>query len=179
MRNGSQPGCLQVRQAGTGDIPLIRRLADEAFRATYREILSPGQMEYMMDWMYSEASLQRQMGQEGHRYFVAESDGEPCAYVSVQPLGRQDDGSCLFELQKIYVLPAFQKKGVGRQLFDHIVRFSRHAAGGRPCRIELHVNRSNPAVDFYRRLGMEILREGDFPIGNGYFMNDYIMGVSL
>ena len=28
-------------------------------------------------------------------------------------------------------------------------------------------------------LEMKKLREGDFPIGNGYYMNDYIMGLEL
>jgi acetyltransferase, GNAT family len=28
-------------------------------------------------------------------------------------------------------------------------------------------------------MGMRKLREGDFPIGNGYYMNDYIMGLDI
>lgn len=45
--------------------------------------------------------------------------------------------------------------------------------------MELNVNRSNRARGFYERMGMKKLREGDFPIGEGYFMNDYIMGIDL
>lgn len=168
-----------VRRASESDIPLIRSLADVAFRDTYREILSPDQMEYMMDWMYSEESLQRQMEQEGHIYFIAEMGDKPCGYVSVQPLGLQEDEAFLFELQKIYLLPAFQGMGIGGRLYGHVTGFVRRAANGWPCRIELHVNRNNKAVDFYKHLGMEILRTGDFPIGHGYFMNDYIMGITL
>lgn len=178
MKPDSTP--LSIRRATPDDIPVIRALADVAFRHTYRDILSPEQMEYMMEWMYSERSLLRQMGEDGHVYFLAETEkGTPCAYVSVQPLGLQDDGAYLFELQKIYVLPDHQGGGVGRQLYGHICRFVKEAAAGWPCRIELHVNRYNSAVDFYRHLGMEILRTGDFPIGHGFYMNDYIMGTTL
>lgn len=175
----SQETDLLIRRATMDDIPLIRSLADVVFRHTYREILSPEQMEYMMDWMYSEASLQRQMGQDGHVYFLGEIQGRPCGYVSVQPLGLQEDGSFLFELQKIYVLPEFHGQQIGRRMYHHICDFVRKAANGWPCRIELHVNRYNSSVNFYKHLGMEILREGDFPIGHGYYMNDYIMGISL
>lgn len=28
-------------------------------------------------------------------------------------------------------------------------------------------------------MGMRRLREGDFPIGDGYYMNDYIMGLEI
>ena len=170
---------LLIRRASPDDIPLIRSLADVAFRDTYAEILSEGQMDYMMEWMYSEDSLQRQMGREGHVYFILEKDGMPCAYASVQPRGLQDDGAYLFELQKIYILPDFKGQGFGRMLYGHICSFVRRAASGWPCRIELHVNRYNRAVDFYKHLGLVILREGDFPIGHGYFMNDYIMGTTL
>ena len=45
--------------------------------------------------------------------------------------------------------------------------------------MELNVNRHNRAVSFYEHLGMRRLRSGDFPIGGGYFMNDYIMGMEL
>lgn len=167
-----------VRRASPDDIALIRSLADVAFRDTYREILSPDQLEYMMDWMYSEESLNRQM-EEGHVYFIAERDGIPCGYLSVEPLGLQDDGDFLFELQKIYVLPDFQGQRIGGLLYSHALSFMRRSAGGHPARFELHVNRYNKAVNFYRHLGLEVLRVGDYPIGNGYFMNDYIMGGRL
>ena len=45
--------------------------------------------------------------------------------------------------------------------------------------MELNVNRSNRALHFYERMGMRRLREGDFPIGGGFYMNDYIMGLDL
>jgi len=44
-------------------------------------------------------------------------------------------------------------------------------------RIELNVNRNNKAVSFYEHLGMKIARQGDFPIGKGFYMNDYIMSI--
>ena len=45
--------------------------------------------------------------------------------------------------------------------------------------MELNVNRNNKALQFYEHMGMRKLREGDFPIGNGYYMNDYIMGLDI
>ena len=48
-----------------------------------------------------------------------------------------------------------------------------------PCMMELNVNRRNRALHFYERMGMRRLREGDFPIGDGYYMNDYIMGLEI
>ena len=35
------------------------------------------------------------------------------------------------------------------------------------------------AVDFYEHMGMHKDRTGDFPIGNGFYMNDYIMAKEI
>lgn len=167
-----------IRRAEEADLSLVHDMAEVVFRHTYRDILSPEQMEYMMDWMYSMPNLCRQAG-EGHVYYIAWNGDVPCGYVSVQPDGWSEDGRILWHLQKIYVLPAEQGNGLGRQLFDTATAHVRAEAGGRPASVELNVNRSNPAVGFYRRLGMEIRRQGDFHIGNGFYMNDYIMGMDL
>lgn len=161
-----------IRRAVEDNIELIRCLADQAFRATYREILSPGQMDYMFGWMYSPETLRHEM-QRGFGWFVAERGGEPCGYLSV----RQETAD-LFHLEKIYLLPRFQGLGGGEALFRHAVAYIRsvHPA---PCLMELNVNRHNGALHFYERMGMRKLREGDFPIGGGYFMNDYIMGLEV
>ena len=45
--------------------------------------------------------------------------------------------------------------------------------------MELNVNRNNKALKFYEHMGMRIVRERDFPIGNGYYMNDYIMELEI
>ena len=43
---------LTIRDASERDIDLIRRLAGEAFPATYRELLTPGQLDYIESSVY-------------------------------------------------------------------------------------------------------------------------------
>lgn len=169
---------MKITRASVSDLMLIHDMADVVFRHTYKDILSSEQMEYMMEWMYSLDNLRKQLD-EGHVYFIASDDDRPCGYVSVQPEGTAQDGVMLFHLQKIYVLPSDQGHGIGKLLFDRAAAFAREASGGLRARIELNVNRNNPAVGFYRHLGMDILRQGDFHIGNGFYMNDYIMGINI
>ena len=156
----------------------IHNMAEVVFRHTYRDILSPEQMEYMMDWMYSPASLRKQLD-EGHEYYIVFRDDVPCGYVSVQPDGLTEEGRLLFHLQKIYVLPSEQGRGPGRILFDRALFHIRSVASGKPAMLELNVNRNNPSIGFYRHLGLTIRRQGDFHIGNGFYMNDYIMGCEV
>ena len=150
-----------IRKATTDDCALIRKLAQQVFPATYRDILTSEQIDYMMEWMYSETNIRKQMEEEGHVYLLAYEECEAAGYVSVRP-----DGKDLFHLEKIYVLPYFQ----GAHIKDM------HPA---PCQMELNVNRHNKALHFYEHMGMRKVREGDFPIGGGFYMNDYIMGMEI
>lgn len=163
---------LSTRKATSKDCTLIHQMAHEAFTATYKNLLTTEQLEYMLNWMYDIPNIQKQM-EEGHTYFIAYYDQEPCGYMSVE---QQDEN--IFHLQKLYVLPDFQGKQIGKHLFNKAIEYVKEIHP-EPCLIELNVNRNNKAVAFYERMGMKKLREGDFPIGNGYYMNDYIMGIEI
>ena len=40
-------------------------------------------------------------------------------------------------------------------------------------------NRNNKAVGFYQQMGFTIRETADIEIGNGFYMNDYIMQIAL
>jgi len=162
-----------IRKATLEDIEMINRLAWIVFPHTYKEILSPEQMEYMMDWMYSPENLHKQMTEDGHIYFLAFEGNEPAGYLSIQP-----EGEHTYHLQKIYVLPPFQGKKLGNLLFEHAIKAIKELHP-EPCQMRLNVNRQNKALTFYEKMGMKKVDEGDFHIGNGYYMNDYIMGLDI
>ena len=164
----------EIRKATLEDISLINELAWIVFPHTYKELLSPGQIEFMMDWMYSPANLQKQMTEDGHIYFIAYKDEVPAGYLSIQP-----EGEHTYHLQKIYVLPHFQGMKLGKLLFNHTIKAIKELHP-EPCQMRLNVNRYNTkAVDFYFRMGMKKVFEGDFDIGHGYLMTDYIMALDI
>lgn len=74
--------------------------------------------------------------------------------------------------------PRFQGTHCGSFLFKEAIKCIKEIHP-EPCLMELNVNRNNKALQFYEHMGMRKLREGDFPIGNGYYMNDYIMGLDI
>ena len=114
------------------------------------------------------------MTEDGHTYFIAYEGDEPAGYLSIQP-----EGEHTYHLQKIYVLPSFQGKKLGKQLFNHAIEAIK-GLHPEPCEMRLNVNRYNTkAVDFYFRMGMKKVFEGDFDIGHGYLMTDYIMALDI
>ena len=165
---------MTIRKANRSDCKLINELANRIFPYTYQDILTNHQIDYMMDWMYSVNSLSEQMD-EGHVYLIAYSENnEPLGYVSVNK-GDND----IWHLQKIYVLPDIHGKGIGNFLFEQAISYIKEEEDNKPFKIQLNVNRNNRAIGFYLKKGMQKIDEGDFPIGNGFYMNDYIMELNV
>ena len=66
--------------AAESDMMQVHDMAEVVFRHTDKDILSPEQMDYMMDWMYSLTSLRQQM-QDGHHYYIVYEDDDPVGYA--------------------------------------------------------------------------------------------------
>lgn len=160
---------LLIRKATLNDIEAIQSISSITWLNTYT-FLPQGQIEYMLDLMYSTTSLQQQM-QNGHHFYVAVIDDEIIGFASVS---KQNDSVC--KLNKLYVLPTTQKTGAGKALVQKVIAFAKE---NKAKEIQLQVNRNNNAKDFYLKQGFTILYEADFEIGNGFYMNDYIMGLSF
>ena len=155
-----------IRNATTQDISLIRELTFKIWPQTYAAIISKEQIGYMLDMMYSETSLKKQMT-EGSQFLIAYDDNEPVGFAAYEETEPQ-----LFKLHKIYVLPSQQGKGTGKFIIDRIIEKikSQNAKA-----LQLQVNRYNKAKGFYEKLGFSVLKEINLDIGGGYFMNDYVM----
>jgi len=159
-----------IRKAYPSDIPLIREMAYHIWPVTYGSILPPRQIEYMLELIYSEKVLHEQMTTNFE--FILVYDGlHPVGFASYSLTEPR-----LYKLHKIYVLPSQQGKGTGRFIIDELVK-SMKTKGATTLR--LNVNRNNSAKFFYERLGFAITKEEDIDIGNGYFMNDYVMEKKL
>lgn len=161
---------LIIRKASSIDINDIRSIAYATWPSAYGELLSKEQLDYMLGLMYSETSLQEQMN-KGHQFFMAELNSQSFGFSSVSAEG---DGS--FKLNKLYVTPITQKTGAGKALLDEVISYAKQNNGSR---LFLQVKRDNNAKGFYEKNGFVITGELDLDIGNGYFMNDYIMELSL
>ncbi len=161
----------EIRKASLSDIPLIRKLSLLVWPQTYSSIISQEQINYMLEMMYSETSLSKQMTEEGCTFLIVYENENPVGYASY---AYEADG--IWKLQKLYVLPDQQGKGTGKLLVNQILE-SIKPLGAKS--LQLQVNRINKAKEFYEKLGFNIITTADFDIGNGYFMNDYVMEKKL
>ena len=105
--------------------------------------------------------------QQGHQFFILREDHTPMGFIDLEQYSET-----AAKLHKIYLLPASQGKGYGKLL----LRFAFDQASQMGCRLlKLNVNRHNKALGFYERMGFTIDETVDNPIGQGYYMKDYVM----
>jgi ribosomal protein S18 acetylase RimI-like enzyme len=156
-----------IRPATINDIELIRAIAHEVWPVSYSDMISPAQIAYMLDMMYSKESLIRQINDEGCSFLIAENTDEPKGFASFSEVSEQH-----FKLHKLYVLSTEQGKGTGTMLLNEVVRRAQLKGG---VSIELQVNKHNKAFHFYTAHGFVVDHELVLDIGEGYVMDDYVM----
>ncbi len=160
---------ITIVDAEESHFPIINSLAHRTWPHTFKDILSSEQISYMLEWMYSIPAIKEQVEVKRHQYILVKSGDEYFGYAAYE-LNYNQTGSA--KLHKIYVLPESQGTGAGKALMDEVINRFRKADNKS---LLLNVNRDNPAIGFYEHKGFKIIKTEDIDIGNGYYMNDFVM----
>ena len=162
-----------IKAAALNDLPVIRDLAYSIWPNAYGDILSPGQLNYMLDKIYSLHSLQNQLLNLLHNFIIVLDNDIPVGFAS---FSLTEDKPSVYHLHKIYVLPNQQGNGTGKMLLEHVINSIKEKDA---TALTLNVNRYNKARYFYEKQGFTIAEEVNIDIGQGYYMNDYVMELKL
>ncbi len=153
--------------ASLADIASIQAVVREVWPIAYKEMITQEQIDYMLDMMYSDASLKKQMLEDGCEFILAKEEN-----VVVGFAGYQKMNDCIFKLHKLYVLSSQQGKGTGKLLLDEVCSRSKSRGG---ISLELQVNKKNIARKFYEKNDFDVESELQLDIGEGYIMDDFVM----
>ena len=150
-----------------GDFGSIEKMASAVWHEAYAGIVSEDQIDYMLAKFQSAEAIKNQIS-EGLTYEIARRDGKDAGYI-----GYKFDGDELF-VSKIYVMEPLRKEGVGKALL--LRAFEAGRCGGSK-RMRLTVNKNNSkAIAFYEAMGLEKMSELRTDIGEGFVMDDFVMG---
>lgn len=155
---------MEIIKATEKDIPVIHELAEEIWWPTYRPILSDEQISFMLKNIYSLDALREQM-ENDVQFILVKRDEADVAFA-----GYSLEGG-LLKIHKIYILPSEQGKGTGKKLLEYLNEIALKSG---ITQLELNVNRANPALGFYQKVGFEIIETVDIPYYE-FVLNDYVM----
>lgn len=174
------------RRATAADVPLLRDLAQRIWRAYYPAIIGVEQVEYMLGWMYSAETIEREFS-EGVVWELVElvgqaprlpeaAGGAPArqdqavGFLSVTPEAHA-------KLNKLYLLPELHGRGLGAAMIERACAIARELGASE---LWLQVNKRNErAIRAYERAGFHHVKEAVFEIGGGFVMDDYVLARTL
>ncbi|MGO8919946.1 MAG: N-acetyltransferase family protein [Stellaceae bacterium] len=154
---GSSSPTLRIRPARPGDVPALFRMKLDLTRAEGNEVvLVATERDWLRDGFGPDARF---------RSFLAEQAATAIGMVTYSEVYMTALGGVVFSIQDLYVDPARRKLGAGRALVTEVAAAA--IERGAPL-IQLNVLDSNPARQFYRRLGFQHLRPClTYAIGGG------------
>jgi GNAT superfamily N-acetyltransferase len=166
-----------IRPARFEDHVFIRSVSERTWPSTYGHIISQEQIDFMLNWMYSDESLTAQF-EKGHQFYIANLNGEDIGFcsVSAEPMDDQVNAQKAHKLNKLYVLPTAHGTGSGKALLHKAIEVAK-AEGS--SSLFLQVNKLNNAYTFYLKSGFIKESEFKFEIGNGFYMDDYVMRLTF
>jgi ribosomal protein S18 acetylase RimI-like enzyme len=172
---------IKITLAGLNDRDFIRSVSERTWPSTYGHIISQEQIDFMLEWMYSDDSLATQMN-TGCEFYIASIKKEneqwdAVGFCSVSPEEENNgtekvEGSKAHKLNKLYVLPTAQGTGAGKALLNQAIEIAKASDSSS---LFLQVNKQNSAYTFYLKHGFIKEAEFKFDIGNGFYMDDYVM----
>lgn len=146
------------------EIKELASLASSIWHEYWTCILSPEQIDYMVENFQSEKAITNQIENENYTYYFILHNGDYAGYFGVS-----DKKDYLF-LSKLYIKKEFRHQGIGAKAFEKI----KEIADGR--KIQLTVNKYNTnTIKAYQKWGFKTIDAVVTDIGNGFVMDDYIL----
>ena len=169
----SMPTDMRIAQISEADIPAVCALAREIWLQHYPGIITVKQIEYMLGQRYSPDVIGAQLRAGEAWWDKLEVGGELCGFASYE---RGSEARSM-KIDKLYVHQIVRGRGCGAALIAHVAGAARrHGMDS----LYLQVNKRNHgAVAAYLRTGFVVARAVKADIGNGFFMDDYVMSRPL
>ncbi|WP_432353210.1 GNAT family N-acetyltransferase [Sporosarcina sp. A2] len=140
-----------IRQMIEEDIAAVQHIARETWKETYQELLPETVQQKFLDSAYSTPMLLKRM--EKTEILIAERNGRPVGFYNMTRIDTDGD----VELTALYILPEYQRQGIGRELFAGSLTLL-----DRAIQMFVYVDDLNdPAKAFYEKLGFELLEVFD------------------
>lgn len=152
-------------------LTILSTLSNEIWHEFFIKILSPDQIDYMVEKFQSYHAMKNQMDIQGYHYYLIQSDEKNIGYFAI----RYDEEKVF--LSKLYLHKSARGKGISSLAFDKIEKL---ACNADKKSIWLTVNKYNShTIDVYKHRGFKTIRAEVTDIGHGYVMDDYVMEKEL
>ncbi|HKK38319.1 MAG TPA: GNAT family N-acetyltransferase [Cryomorphaceae bacterium] len=158
---------LQFQKATITDLPLLYELAEEIWIPAFAPLFSETQLRALYSGMYNDELLTKWLAEKRNELYFLRVNDNAIGYSAIEK------HSEFLKLDKIYIHPSFQGKGLGRAA---MIKIEEITIDSGLSEIHLRVNRENhSAISFYQNLNFRIIESIDFPGPQGFLYEDFLM----
>jgi len=148
------------------EIERLIELIQEIWPEVFIPIIGKEQVDYMLVHYQGKDVIAAEI-ERGVRYFFVEDNNQPIGYFAYSL-----EADHLY-ISKVYLKKALRGQGLSSGIFAYFEEIARNEKKGK---LSLRVNRGNKqAVAVYLHRGFEIAQTVDQPLGDKFFLNDYVM----
>lgn len=153
-------------------IELTATLAKEIWTEHYTPIIGIEQVKYMLTNMQSATAITNHIS-NNYQYYLAYYNNQPSGYFAIIENRKENS----LTLSKIYVSHKSRNTGTGCE----IMNFTKEKAlTNNASKISLTVNKHNHnSINWYKKRGFKITEDIINDIGNGFYMDDYILELTI
>lgn len=148
----------------------LSKLASAIVKEHYDPILGNEQNDYMIEKFQSVKALTEQLEHGYQYYMVYHKEQEKAGFLAFYKRNQE------LYLSKLYLKRECRGKGLSKDMLEFVRAQAKHMG---VSTISLNVNKYNPSIAAYEKLGFERTGEEKNPIGNGYFMDDYVYSLKV
>jgi ribosomal protein S18 acetylase RimI-like enzyme len=172
MAEGERKDMKEFIQASSDTaIKKIASLADAIWREHYTVLIGEKQVSYMLDKYQSFEVVKEQIKNNGYEYYIISDGWDDCGYFAVVPRGAE------LYISKLYVNKQKRGAGIGRMAVAFIETLAKKSGFSG---LTLNVNKRNSnSIEAYKKFGFGIIKEENNDIGEGFFMDDFVMSKKI
>jgi GNAT superfamily N-acetyltransferase len=157
---------VQIRPAHPSEAARLAAVHDQCWRATYRDMMPAAVIE-RFTIARREAMWRRMLSAPAEARCAYVAEDADTGIVGCAWGGPEESGDPVYrgEVSGIYLLPAYQRHGLGRILMGAIAQCLAHQ--GYPSLLLWALTENHRARRFYEALGGELLREREMAMDGG------------
>lgn len=157
-----------VKIVNDEQLNILASVANEVWHEFFPCILSPEQIDYMVDKFQSYDAMKKQM-EDGYEYYFLMDNDEICGYMGIH----EETLDKKMFLSKLYLKKEHRGKGYASKALMKLFDMSTQR---KLNMVWLTVNKHNEhTIEVYEHMGFAKARTQVADIGNGFVMDDYIM----
>jgi diamine N-acetyltransferase len=161
---------VEFKKLEISDLAKIQRIAYETWPNTFGQLLPREQIDYMLQLIYNEESLMKQIQEKGHNFMLAEKNNQPLGFSSYEI---NYNAQPKLMIHKLYILPTAQGLGIGTKFINMLSKLAVQNSNNQ-LRLKVYI-KNDKAIEFYEKYGFRKVGTESTDIGNNYEVSDYVM----